>query len=147
MFHADVFRRLQQNLDWRARLLAQGQYEALATTYLFPVQARLGQLSFVITSREDLILQIHRKRIALEKQGFSLPRPQLLAADLHPVNGVRRAWVRWVAMRGEEERESFSIFGFVEQAGTFFLTSMQYETLMLPEFEKKSAHRRLKYSR
>ncbi|TXI05585.1 MAG: hypothetical protein E6Q73_01730 [Pseudorhodobacter sp.] len=146
MSQSVLFKRLQDHLNWRARLLAEGQYDALAVTYRFPVQVRLGRLSLQIKTREDLILQMHRKRAALLRQGLSLPRPVLQTADLHPVNGIRRAWVRWLSDLAGEPRESRAIFGFAEEGGSFVLVSVQYDTLLLPEFEKPSSHRRLHFS-
>jgi len=147
MSQVDLFSRLQRHIDWRARMLDQGRYQALASSYCLPVHVQLGSFSFTIKTREDLILSMHRKRLGLLRHGLSLPKPRLLAHDLHPHQGVRRVWIQWDAEREGEHHDSLSIFGLMEQDRDFLLCSMEYKTMLLPEFEKPSAHRKLRNSR
>ncbi|MGV8987560.1 MAG: hypothetical protein ACOH2H_14905 [Cypionkella sp.] len=124
-----------------------GHYEDLARHYAVPMDMDLAGHSISITSREDVVLQLHRCRLALAERGICKLDPQIIALELP--NVTQRVWVRWHALdaNGAELATAETVYVMDKTHGGLRAKSMQHTSLLVPEFAQPHYRNRLIRSR
>jgi hypothetical protein len=140
-----MFDLYQSHFEWRAQAFTDGRYDDLAKHYQTPLTLRLGSHHLYVGSHDDMVLNLHRLRLALLERGMTKLRPQVIAVELPGT--LQRVWVEWHASGGGTESSSKTIYQIDRQDGWMRVVSAKYLSLLLPELETPSFHNRLARSR
>lgn len=140
-----MFGDYQDHFEWRGAALLQGRYDDLAQHYRIPFCADLAGHVVHVETADDLVLALHRHRVALSSLGVTRLLPRILAVRL-PGPG-HAVWVEWRAEGADRPLRAQAQYHLERVNGWRRITAMAYTTLMIPEFAQPSWHRRLSRSR
>jgi hypothetical protein len=129
-----TFSEVRQELTTRAALLLDGNLEAMADRYCYPLVAFLGPNRLIISNRREMIDAMTILRGELLRRKVYQLLPDISALDM-PRGGRMRIWARWheVSTIREENRIS-SVTYFCTVMPTGIRTDMlQYTELSMPE--------------
>ncbi len=140
--------RLEAHFDWRAKALFAARYDDLAKHYALPMTTVLDGRKVTVTTREDLVLNLHRFRLGLLEQGIQRLVPKVVAEGL-PQGALQRVWIDWTA-EGDGQaagRVARAVYELERRDGWFTIISLRYDSMILPDFATPAFQRRLSRSR
>ena len=142
-----TFEEYTSYMKWRSDLLMSGRHDDLARHYELPHQLDLAGRLLVLTSRDDVVLHLHRLRLALRARGIVDLLPQVTAIEL-PAD-LQRVWVSWEAFDacGAVMGQAESIYTMDRTRGGLRAKAIHNPTLLVPEFALPHYRNRLIRSR
>ncbi|MBI1171725.1 hypothetical protein GC209_10000 [bacterium] len=134
-------------ITWRAALLMAGRLDDLARHCEVPLEIDLAGRNLVLTSREDVLLHLHRTRLAFLARSFAKLDPHVCAVELP--GATQRVWVRWNALDGcgAVLAQAESVYLLVRSGGGPRVKSVRNPTLLVPEIASPQFRNRLIRSR
>jgi len=134
-------------ISWRATALMTGRHEDLARHYLAPALITAGCHTYVLHSHDEIVLDLHRLRIALNENGIQRLLPQIVAIELPRL--TQRIWVKWQALdqRGALVGTSDTIYHFDRSRGDMKVIGLTNQSVLIPEFANPNYRNRLQRSR
>jgi hypothetical protein len=135
------------HFKWRSLTLMAGRYDDLARHYSVPLSMELDGTTCAVKDGEDLVLQLHRLRIALLERGIAKLVPQVLAISLP--GKMQTVWLDWqsVDASGKLGPKARSVYGMSNDGGGLKAAAVQHTALIIPEFTRQSYRERLVRSR
>ncbi|MEZ5798990.1 MAG: hypothetical protein R3D63_16840 [Paracoccaceae bacterium] len=137
----------QTHLQWRADALMAGQYEDLARHTATPIDVWLQDRCMRMNRRDDVLLQLHRLRVALTAKGVTRLTARVVAVELP--QRTRRVWVHLDEILGDGATGDRAdvIYHMQGAEGWMRTVGVEYRTLLVPELARPSFRERLARSR
>lgn len=132
---------------WRARMIMAGRYDDVAAHTFVPLALGLPGSSLVLGEKDDVVLYLHRLRLALGAKGIRALRPEIIAVGLPWAD--KRVWLTWHAFDtfGIKMASAQSNYGLHQNDSILQITAMNHTTLLVPELAQASYRNRLIRSR
>ena len=134
-----MFNELNRHFSWRGACLMAGRYEDLANHYVLPFRADLAGRKVSLSAKDDLILQLHRTRLALLQRGTVALRPLISAIEL-PASG-QRVWLQWQELRsdGKIGERADVVYDTRNEDGWIKVVEATYTSLIVDIFGRRGA--------
>ena len=134
-------------IKWRADLLMSGRLEDLARHYELPTEIDLAGRKVTLTGRDDVVLHLHRSRLAYRARGIEVLQSHITAIELP--TATQRVWINWSALDacGAVVGHAQSIYTMNRSRSGFRVKAIENPTLLVPEFALPHYRNRLIRSR
>jgi hypothetical protein len=134
-------------IKWRADLLMSGRLEDLARHYELPTAIDLAGRQLTLTSRDDVVLHLHRSRLVYRARGIEVLESEITAVEL-PTQ-TQRVWINWTALDacGANVGRANSIYTMNRSRSGMRVQAIENPTLLVPEFALPHYRNRLIRSR
>jgi hypothetical protein len=129
-----MFSQVSAQLRHRAERLWNGQYDAIAAQYIYPLPMYLGESRLIVRNADEAASMLCLLRAAYLERGVIALQPRVTAVDL-PRDGRFRVWVDWheLAIPADHSRQS-SVIYYCRTSGPGLRVEMvQYTRLSMPE--------------
>jgi hypothetical protein len=131
-----MFTQVSALLRHRAERLWNGQFDALAAQYIYPLPMYMGSSRLIVRNADEAASMLCLLRSAYLQRGVIALQPRVTALDL-PREGRFRAWVDWheLAIPAEETRLSSVIYYCRMTASGVRTEMVNYTRLSMPELK------------
>jgi hypothetical protein len=129
-----MFSQLTAQLRHRAERLWNGQYDALAAQYVYPLPMYLGPKRLIVRNADEAASMMCLLRAAYLERGVIALQPRVTAVDL-PRAGRFRVWVDWheLAIPAEKSRLSSVVYYCRNAPSGLCIEMVNYTRLSMPE--------------
>lgn len=129
-----MFSELTAQLRNRAERLWNGQYDAIAAQYIYPLPMYLGESRLIVRNADEAVAMLCLLRAAYLERGVVALQPRVTAVDM-PRAGRFRAWVDWheLAIPADASSLSSAIYYCRNTAAGLRIEMVNYTRQSMPE--------------